>query len=84
MTRREAHAKAHELWGTEGTAPGDRVGTVSIRRKNVTDRFEVGYYVRGGRRPDGVNVHSLPVILGRGPTWHQAFGRAWERRSEWP
>jgi len=76
MTKHQAHAKATELWGTRGTTPGDRVGCVSIRRKNVTDRFEVGYYVRGGRRDDGVYVHSNPVVMGKGPTWEIAFERA--------
>lgn len=62
MTRYQARAKANALWETR-----DRVAFTSIRRKNVIDRFEVGYAIRGDRRF---------TVLGRGPSWEEAFARA--------
>lgn len=50
-------------------APGDRYGFVTLRRKSVADRCEVGYHLR---TEHGAKV----VILGRGPTWEAAFARA--------
>lgn len=72
MTRMQAHARATALWGTSGTAPGDRVGIATIRRKSVVDRFEVGHFTRVG----GSVVNSSYTILGRGRTWEEAFERA--------
>lgn len=71
MTRYQAHREAHSRWATFGTAPGDRVASVTIRRKTVVDRFEVGYYVRA--KP-GMPV--AVVIVGKGPSWEEAFARA--------
>jgi hypothetical protein len=76
MTRREAHARAHQLWGTSGHEPGDRVGFTVIRRKNVVDRFEVGYYTRGGRTPGGTSLSHDWTVMGKGASWEEAFARA--------
>ena len=67
MTRYQAHAKAHALWGTHGITSADRVGCVLIRRKNVVDRFEVGYHVRDG---------GPWTVMGKGASWEEAFARA--------
>ena len=76
MTRRQAHAKAHELWGTKGSEPGDRVGFTVIRRKNIVERFEVGYYTRGGRTPSGITLSHDWTLMGKGTSWEEAFARA--------
>jgi len=86
MNRRAASIKAHKLWGTPGTAPKDRVGYVVIRRKNVVDRYEVGYYTRGGsagqeRNASGELLSNGYVVMGKGPSWEEAFERA-RRREE--
>lgn len=76
MTRKQAHAKAHALWGTSGAEPGDRFGFTVIRRKNVVDRFEVGYATRGKRAPSGMIMSHDWTVMGKGPSWEEAFARA--------
>ena len=76
MTRTQAHARALERWGTTGIAPGDRVGFVIVRRKSVVDRFEVGYYTRGGREPGGTLLSHDWKVMGKGTSWEEAFARA--------
>jgi len=76
-TRYAAYLEATRCWGTPGTAPGDRYGLVSLRRKNVADRYEVGYCIRGG---DGHNRFQ-PVVMGRGPSWEAAFVAASRQES---
>jgi hypothetical protein len=76
VTTKQARVKAHQLWGTPGIAPGDRVGFVSIRRKNVVDRFEVGHYTRVGRAESGAVISTDYTIMGRGQSWEEAFERA--------
>lgn len=76
MKRKEAHARAHTLWGTKGIEPGDRVGFVVVRRKSVADRFEVGYYTRGGRAPSGMLLSHDWKVMGKGASWEEAFARA--------
>jgi hypothetical protein len=76
VNRRQAHAKAHVLWGTNGIEPGDRVGFTVIRRKNIVDRFEVGYYTRGGRATTGMVLSHDWKVMGAGRTWEEAFERA--------
>ena len=58
MTRRSTHLRAARHWVHLGTT------FVTIRRKSVPDRFEVGY--RNGAR----------VVLGAGPSWEDAFDQA--------
>jgi hypothetical protein len=84
VTRNQAHAKAHQLWGTRGIEPGDRVGFVVIRRKNVVDRFEIGYYTRGGRTPSGVTLSHDWIVMGKGASWEEAFARALSAEREKP
>jgi hypothetical protein len=75
MKRAQAHQEAHRRWGTSGTAPGDRYGSVIVRQKKVVDRFEVGYAIRGGRMDTGMVLHQW-VLMGSGPSWEEAFARA--------
>jgi SAM-dependent methyltransferase len=70
MTRKQAHAEAERRWGTAGTAPGDRYGTVSLRTRQHANRCVVGFHVRGALAP--VEVH----VMGEGPTWEAAFADA--------
>lgn len=76
MTTHQARIKANQLWGTPGTAPGDRVGFVVVRRKNVVNRFEVGHYARAGRAESGTLISTDYTVMGRGRTWEEAFARA--------
>lgn len=76
MTRDQARAKAHALWGTSGAEPGDRAGFVVVRRKNVADRFEVGYYTRGKRAPSGMLLSHDWTVMGKGASWEEAFDHA--------
>ncbi len=75
-TKNEARSLAHKLWGTDGIEPGDRVGFVVIRRKNVVDRFEVGYYTRAGQAPSGATMSTNWTVMGKGRSWEEAFERA--------
>lgn len=75
MNRSQARREAHRRWMTPGTNPGDRYGSVIIRRKNVPDRFEVGYEIRGGHSDSGAYLFEW-VIMGRGETWEAAFANA--------
>lgn len=75
MNRAQAHQEAHRRWGTPGTAPGDRYGIVVVRQKKVVERFEVGYAIRGGRTDGGTLLHQW-VLMGKGPSWEEAFARA--------
>jgi hypothetical protein len=79
MKRSQAHQEAHRRWGTSGTAPGDRHGSVIVRQKKIVDRFEVGYAIRGGRMDTGMVMHQW-VLMGSGPSWEKAFARAAHRR----
>lgn len=81
MKRAQAHQEAHRRWGTSGTAPGDRYGTVIVRQKKVADRFEVGYAIRGGRMDSGTLLHQW-VLMGSGSFWEEAFARADARALE--
>lgn len=76
MTRAQAWSEAHRRWGMGGSGPGSRAGFVVVRRKNVVDRFEVGHYKRGGRSPGGVALSFDWKVMGRGPSWEEAFARA--------
>lgn len=81
MTRDQARARAHQLWGTLGIEPGDRVGFVVVRRKNVTDRYQVGYYKRGKRAPSGMLLSHDWIVMGQGPSWEEAFMRAGDKHT---
>ena len=67
MTKFQAHREAHQRWTTYGITPTDRVAMVTLRRKNVVNRCEVGWYLRGD---------CVPVVAGSGPTWEAAFADA--------
>ena len=71
MTKYQAHREARQRWATHGISPTDQVAMVTLRRKNVIDRCEVGWYVRGGS-----GVPTKVVVAGRGPTWEAAFADA--------
>lgn len=77
MTKFQAFRKAHDRWATPGITPTDRVAMVTLRRKNIVNRCEVGWYLR---------VDCVPVVAGSGPTWEAAFADADARaaRSETP
>ena len=77
MTKFQAFREAHQRWATHGIAPTDRVAIVTLRRKNVANRCEVGWYCRGG---SGVPVKV--VVAGRGPSWEAAFADADARAKE--
>lgn len=62
MNRYAASARCQELWRHLGL-PFTR-----IRRKTVVDRYEVGYL---GHFPN-----AFVTIMGAGPSWEVAFGRA--------
>jgi hypothetical protein len=67
MTKYQAYREAHQRWATYGASPTDRVAMVTLRRKNVVNRFEVGWYLRGD---------CVPIVAGSGPTWEAAFADA--------
>jgi hypothetical protein len=67
VTRHQAWREAHQRWATPGIAATDRVAMVTLRRKTVVNRCEVGWYLRGD---------CVPVVAGRGPTWEAAFADA--------
>lgn len=73
MTKVEAFREAHQRWATPGTSVTDRVAVVTLRRYGVRDRCEVGWYVRGG---------GGTIVVGRGPTWEEAFADADARDKE--
>ena len=77
MTKHQAFREARQRWATYGTSPTDRVAMVTLRQKKVTNRCEVGWYLR---------VDCVPVVAGSGPTWEAAFtdADARSRRSETP
>jgi len=59
VTRYTAQRRASYYWGRLGLT------FAAIRRKNVVDRFEVGYYTSSKR-----------IVKGAGPSWEIAFDRA--------
>ena len=67
MKKFQAFREAHQRWSTHGIAPTDRVAMVTLRRKNIVNRCEVGWYLRGD---------CVPVVAGSGPTWEAAFADA--------
>lgn len=75
MTKYSAHTLADSRWyrraSTSCSTIGDRRGFTCIRRKAV-DRFEVGYSELLSLQP----VRWNDVVLGRGKSWEEAFGRA--------
>jgi hypothetical protein len=82
MTRAGALAEARQRWdrtaaalGTTWTI-GDRYGIVSLRRRSVVDRCEVGYHEVLSVYENGSTRNVLPVVMGAGPTWDIAFARA--------
>lgn len=68
MNRYSASTRCQQLWRHLGL-PFTR-----IRRKTVTDRYEVGYL---GHFPD-----NHVTIMGAGPSWEVAFERATSKPQE--
>ena len=73
MTKFQAFCEAQQRWATYGIAPTDRVAMVTLRRKNVVNRCEVGWYLCGD---------CVFVVAGSGPTWEAAFADADARASQ--
>lgn len=85
MTKEQARQRAHTLWSRSARGRewdyvvGDRWPIARCRRKQITDRFEVGYS-EATRVRRGQIMKCITVILGRGPTWEAAFEQAETRR----
>jgi hypothetical protein len=73
VTKFQAFREAHQRWATSGISPTDRVAVVTLRKKNVVYRCEVGWYQRG---------NGVRVVAGSGTTWEAAFAEADARASQ--
>lgn len=78
MTKHEAYLEAHRRWSQVSAGGiGTQSAWVSIRRKNVENRFQVGYLeVLSVDFGTGEPNWYKTVVLGTGPSWEAAFDSA--------